>query len=216
MLEIKKRISRKKEKGQSLVELALFFPILMMMLSGLVEFGLLLNQYLNLMDGPREASRFGVDRSPFIGATENDDIEFYTNADLARPGLSEMAVRTIFPYNLDPALDDIVISVVAAKNGAIFRRYPDDVGVRSTVAGAGNEFSYTGNKVSDFSDAEITAMLNAGVPRTGLVIVEMWYSYSQMLALPWITAFVPDPIQLYMTSVAPLPAASPPEPTPTP
>lgn len=216
MLGKYKSSKQQKEKGQSLVELALFFPILMMMLSGLVEFGLLLNQYLNLMDGPREAARFAVDRSPFVGATENDDIQFYTNADLARPGLAEMAVRTIFPYNLDPSEDDIVISVIAAKNGAIFRRYPDDLGVRSTVTGAGNEFSYTGNQISDFTDAEVTAMLNSGIPKAGLVIVEMWYSYSQMLALPWITAFVPDPIQLYMSSVAPLPAASPPDPTPTP
>ncbi len=211
-----KRSMLQKEKGQSLVELALFFPILLLMLSGLVEFGLMLNQYLNLMDGPREAARFGVDRSPFIGATENDDIEFYTNADLSRPGLSEMAVRTIYPYNLDPVLDDIVISVVSVKNGAIFRRYPDDVGVRSTVAGAGNEYSYNGIKTSKFTDAEISSMLMAGVPKAGIVIVEMWYSYHQELALPWIVAFVPDPMQLYMSSVAPLPAAAPPEPTPTP
>jgi hypothetical protein len=207
---------KRKEKGQSLVELALFFPVLLLMLSGLVEFGYMLNGYLNLMDGPREAARFGVDRSPFVGATENDDILFYTNGDPQKPGLSEMAIRTIFPYDLDPTADDIVISVVAVKNGAIFRRYPDDVGVRSTVTGAGNEYSYNGIKKSKFTDAQINTALLAGVPKAGIVIVEMWYSYRQELALPWITPFVPDPIQLYMSSVAPLPAAAPPEPTPTP
>jgi hypothetical protein len=71
-------------------------------------------------------------------------------------------------------------------------------------------------KKSKFTDAEITTALLAGVPKAGIVIVEMWYSYHQELALPWITPFVPDPIQLYMSSVAPLPAAAPPEPTPTP
>jgi hypothetical protein len=113
-------------------------------------------------------------------------------------------------------LDDIVISVVSVKNGSIYRRYPDDVGVRSSVAGAGNEYSYNGIKTSKFTDAEISSMLIAGVPKAGMVIVEMWYSYHQELALPWIIAFVPDPMQLYMSSVAPLPAAAPPEPTPTP
>lgn len=208
--------SKRKEKGQSLVELALFFPIILLMLSGLVEFGYMLNGYLNLMDGPREAARFGVDRSPFVGATEDDDILFYTNLDPQKPGLSEMAIRTIYPYSLDPTLDDIVISVVSVKDGAIFHRYPDDVGVRSTVTGAGNEYSYNNIKISKFTDAEITPLLLAGAPKAGLVIVEMWYSYHQELALPWITPFVPDPIQLYMSSVAPLPAAAPPEPTPTP
>ena len=218
-----KKCGRKKEKGQSLVELALFFPILLLMLSGLVEFGLMLNQYLNLMDGPREAARFGVDESPFIGATDNDDLSFYMNCPgdplgCPEPGLSEIAVRTIAPYNLESTLDDIVISVVSVKDDTIFHRYPDDVGVRSAVAGASNEYSYYGNKKSKFTDASINTILaqQSGVPKTGIVIVEMWYSYHQELALPWIIAFVPDPMQLYMSSVTPLPAAAPPEPTPGP
>ncbi|MFN2305316.1 MAG: TadE family protein [Anaerolineales bacterium] len=42
-------------RGQSMVELALFFPVLLILLSGLIEFGFLLNEYLTLMDAARNA-----------------------------------------------------------------------------------------------------------------------------------------------------------------
>lgn len=203
--------SKPKEIGQSLVELALFFPLLMMMLSGLVEFGLLLNQYLNLMDGPREGARYAVSVSPFVGTGENDDIVFYNQ-------VTAVVNKTIYPYQLDPTTDDIIISVVSIKNDDIYRRYPDDASVTS-IAG---QYSLYHHKTSKYTDAQIRSMLGTmhvpqpGAPNGGAVIVEMYYSYHQALALPWLLAFVPDPIQLYMSAVTPLPAATPPEPTPTP
>ena len=152
---------------------------------------------LNLMDDAG-SSPFSRDNSPFIGATDNDDLSFYMHCPgdplgCLEPGLAEIAVRTIAPYNLDSTLDDIVISVVSVKDDTIFHRYPDDVGVRSAVAGASDEYSYYGNKKSKFTDASINTILaqQSGVPKTGIVIVEMWYSYHQELALPWIIAFYP-------------------------
>jgi hypothetical protein len=198
--------------GQSLVELALFFPMILMMLSGLVEFGFVLNQYLNLMDGPREAARFGVDLSPFLDPTEDDDILFYSNLDPVRPGVAEIVQQAIVPYVLDPAVDDVIISVVSIKDGAIFHRYPDDVAVTSIPG----QFSLYGNKVSKLTDAQIVNKLIGAAPKVGAVVVEMYYNYHQVLALPWITIVVPDPILLHMVAVAPLPAATPPDATPIP
>jgi hypothetical protein len=45
--------------GQSLVEFTVMLPVLLIMLSGLVEYGILLNYYLDIIDGPgmRPASR---------------------------------------------------------------------------------------------------------------------------------------------------------------
>jgi|GEM_PF-4181619 len=37
----------RKTRGQSLVEIAIAFPVLIMMLAGLVEFGFMLNYYLS-------------------------------------------------------------------------------------------------------------------------------------------------------------------------
>ena len=65
-----KRISikawlRMGKKGQSFVELAILFPLLIMLLSGVVEFGFLLNQYLDLLDGAREADALCQRWRPF-------------------------------------------------------------------------------------------------------------------------------------------------------
>lgn len=209
---LKQQWKRNIPHGQSLVELALFFPMILMMLSGLVEFGFVLNEYLNLMDGPREGARFGVDLSPFLDPTENDDILFYSNLDPNRPGVSQIVQQAIVPYVLDPAVDDVVISVVSIKDGAIFHRYPDDVGVTSTPG----QFSLNHRHTSTMTDAQIVSKLIGTAPKSGAVVVEMFYNYHQVLALPWITLFVPDPILLHMVAVAPLPAAAPPEPTPGP
>lgn len=54
----------KRTRGQSLVELTLTFPILMLMLLGLVEIGWLANNYLTLLDATREAGRYGSVRDP--------------------------------------------------------------------------------------------------------------------------------------------------------
>lgn len=48
-----------KEKGQSLVELAISFVILMFLLSGAVEFGLAFFQYVQLRDAAQEGALYG-------------------------------------------------------------------------------------------------------------------------------------------------------------
>lgn len=48
-----------KEKGQSLVELALSFLVLMFLLAGAVEFGTLFFQYVQLRDAAQEGALYG-------------------------------------------------------------------------------------------------------------------------------------------------------------
>ena len=48
-----------KEKGQSLVELAISFVILMFLLAGAVEFGILFFQYVQLRDAAQEGALYG-------------------------------------------------------------------------------------------------------------------------------------------------------------
>lgn len=77
-------------RGQSLVELTLTFPILVLMLLGLVEIGWLANNYLTLLDATREAGRYGSVRDPKLWGpgyqfmyhlmdcdVANEDNEFY-------------------------------------------------------------------------------------------------------------------------------------------
>ena len=48
-------------RAQSLVETAILLPFLLLILSGLIEFGFLLNRYLVLLDAVRNAARFSSD-----------------------------------------------------------------------------------------------------------------------------------------------------------
>ncbi len=53
--------SRKRARGQSIVEFALMAPILLIILSGLFEFGFLFTYYLAVLDSARNAARFSSD-----------------------------------------------------------------------------------------------------------------------------------------------------------
>jgi hypothetical protein len=52
------------QRGQSLVEIALVFPFVLLLLAGLIEVGHYVNTYLTVLDASREAARFGADLDP--------------------------------------------------------------------------------------------------------------------------------------------------------
>ncbi len=51
-------------RGQSLVEMALVLPFLLVLLSSMAEFGFAFNRYVNVVEAVREGARFGVDQQP--------------------------------------------------------------------------------------------------------------------------------------------------------
>ncbi|MGH4122555.1 MAG: TadE/TadG family type IV pilus assembly protein [Clostridium sp.] len=48
------------EKGQSLVEFAILLPLLLLLLMGILEFGIMLNSYLTIHNSAREGARLGI------------------------------------------------------------------------------------------------------------------------------------------------------------
>ena len=64
MSRLKSYFQRQRTLGQSLVELAFFFPILLVILSGVIEFGFAFNQYINLIEATREGARYAVNGDP--------------------------------------------------------------------------------------------------------------------------------------------------------
>ena len=50
----------KNQKGQSLVEFAIILPILLLLLFGIAEFGIMLNSYLTIQNVAREGARLGI------------------------------------------------------------------------------------------------------------------------------------------------------------
>lgn len=118
----------KKPRGQSLVELAIFLPILLMILGGLVEFGFAFNEYINVVEATREGARAGVDGDPAQRDLDTNG-RSKTNCEDIRDGSGNLvsAATTDYyarivcvienamePVSLDPATsyDDIVITVV--------------------------------------------------------------------------------------------------------
>lgn len=192
-------------KGQSLVEIAIAFPFLLMLLSGMLEFGFMLNHYIALTDSTRETARVFSNFDPFNEDGTDNITDFYANAAgyLAanlEPQFAEDTSRRII---LDSARDDVIISVFSIHNNTV-TRFP---------ASLGGQYRWFGNLDSRFTNAEIESRLVANAPDTGILLVEVFYNYDQVLALPWITAFLPDPVTLHAYTIMPLSAA---EPTPTP
>lgn len=65
-----------KKKGQSLVEFAIILPILVLIIFGIIEFGLLMNSYIVIQSASREGARIGI-----VGGTDEDILDsVYTAA----------------------------------------------------------------------------------------------------------------------------------------
>ena len=209
---------RRKSLGQSLVEFTIMLPVLLMMLSGLVEFGILLNYYLDVIDAAREAARFAADGDPIrddAGQPLDPNPDYYDNIrDLTKQSLEFASDGRIDWIGTipDPAecgveiQGDIVISAFSTLGDTVDKRFP---------TGTGDDgLSLCSSHVSNISTAQVNAILNGSVmPNSGLVLVEIYYDYHMVLGLPWIRAFVPDPITLHAYSIMPNVNV---EPTPTP
>lgn len=216
-------IKDKIKRGQALIELALIFPALLVLLSGLVEFGFFLNQYLGIQDAARNAARFASDSLYYMRDNVADcsaTRDFYRQtACLVNSELRQERPYIFMDDNgtpddftddfLDPTRgDEIIVSAFSVAGSTVHARFPDNDGWSYAAdLGVGTGLP------SRFSNEDVNAMLDASAPSTGYVLVEVVYHYDQLLNLPWITAFVPDPTPLYTYAFMPLVSA---EPTPTP
>jgi hypothetical protein len=213
-----------------MVELALLFPVLLILLSGLIEFGFILNQYLTLMDAVRNAARFASDglyyqHDNLTDCTgENATRHFFRQtACLVNQELQQEAPTIemndagtpdlVGDDYLDPTVgNDIIISAFSFTSGAgITARHP---GGSENGWSYAIDLDYPSDKTSRFTSSEVTSsMVSMNSPNTGYVLVEIYYYYNHILGLPWITAVIDDPLLLHAYAFMPLTSA---EPTPTP
>ncbi len=163
----------------------------------------MLNYYLDLIDAAREAARFAANDDPLhddnTGAWVDFNPAFYNRIDAN----TVQALNWGGQIQLDGATDDIVVSVFSVASGAVVR-YP---------SASPNGYSIFGNHRSEFTNAEVAALIDPTAPNSGFVLLEIFYDYHMLLGLPWIRAFVPDPLTLHAYTIMPNAAA---EPTPTP
>lgn len=66
--------TRKNTRGQSLVETAIILPILVLIIVGIIEFGLLLNNYILITNASREGARKAA-----LGGTDSEIVQVVEN-----------------------------------------------------------------------------------------------------------------------------------------
>lgn len=215
----KRHKDTRKTTGQSLVELAIAFPVIILLFSGLVEFGFILNYYLSLLDATREAARFASKADPFVIGSNPlvDNITYYEET--AKTVKANLEPNPVHPENdttrrvvLDSTTDDIIVSVfnvTTSGNGPPGRLYicaskSKDI-TRSPLSA---DYHWFNNHPTGLSSADICDQLIDGSMSSSIVLVEVYYAYHQILALPWLSPFMPDPLVLHAYSMMPLPPTS--------
>lgn len=94
------------EEGQSMVEMALIMPVLLLLILGIFEFGQILGSYMVINNLAREGARFGV-----IGHSDNEITELI----ISRPAWldEEQIIVNIFPpYQYRQEGDALGVEVV--------------------------------------------------------------------------------------------------------
>ena len=109
----------RRERGQSMVEMALALPILLLILAGAVEVGMYFNTYLTLVDATREAARYSANGSPVFGSADNSCT---TTEDFFKKAAC-LVMQNLPGVTFDPVRDDIVVSVILIRQGQIYARY---------------------------------------------------------------------------------------------
>ena len=165
--------------------------------------------------------------SPTIGSTTCWDSDFCN-------GLNPFLI-------LNPATDDIVVTVFTLSTNQVSNVWPmDDPAGTGEYWALSNFDNYTdpdpaldGNNwmrdcqgdtvraephYTETSVDNLVLPYNVDMPNAkGYVAVEFFYCYEQVLNLPLITQFIPNPFQIHAYTIMPLPPGSPtPTPSPTP
>ena len=211
--------------GQSFVELALVLAFLLLLVAGMVQIGFFMFSYLTALDLTREAARFASTRDftkaksiADSGECNNSSLNYYfdTACFFTDSSLNPTIPITTTPYS------DVTITVFTVTDNHVTDRWPkapidsDGDGVWSLYDNNWQK-DCDGNTVQTepfFTNAEIESKFISNATRSkGLVLVEVFYCYNQILDFPVISRFIPSPFRIHAFTIMPYPEAIP---TPTP
>lgn len=185
-----KNKERMRDRGQSLVEVALVLPIVLFLLIAMVEVGWAIHSYVTAATAAREATRFG--------ARANFDQE-----EIAEVALVAMGSLDVELEGPDVNTTVMVTFVDIDSSGSYTITTPYISGTLPVTSSI-----FTG----DFDVAQIAADNDAfnwdpfhcapGVDppcgtRNDLVVVEVFYQHHQLLGLPLVSNTITDPINIY-------------------
>jgi Flp pilus assembly protein TadG len=133
------------EDGAELVEFAVVAPVMLLVLLGIIDFGLLFQRYQVITNAAREGARIAV----LPGYTIPDDVEYRVTQFLTAAGLDEEATTTV-----DPAVDFPV-----GTTGPCVRMVPVTVSYPHTYSFIGGIASYFGSDDFTATTLQATAMM---------------------------------------------------------
>jgi Flp pilus assembly protein TadG len=165
---------RRRDRGQSLVELALVLPLLVVLLVGLVEVVFYARTYLAILEASREGARIGARGAANF---DNSEIQTLVEQDLSRQGI-------------DPAtgLVDVIIVRADVGPGTVINSY-----AAVSMRGSGQPVY--------LSQSRVLQRLQAGDPQSRFVAIELYYDHHPVLGLPLVSAIFPDPMPLHTYSI---------------
>jgi len=112
-MHLRKRIEN--ERGQTMTEFAFVLPILLVLLFGIIQFGIIFNNYVALTDAARAASRKGaVSRNSSDPQGDCQSTGYAAGSNLKNPGTdfvltcssswaagSDVTVTATYPYDIN-------------------------------------------------------------------------------------------------------------------
>jgi hypothetical protein len=200
----------------------------------MVEVGAVIYSYLSMLDVAREAARFASEHDPTIlqgpgagGFCEDDELHFYqdTACVIIGAGFNPDLI-------LNPATDDVTISVFTIDDNLVSDRLPNDGDGVWSLYGENWTRNCDGTPDSPIpfmTNADVQTIFSLPPPTTGpgtptlaagtalpsaptdkgRVLVEVYYCHQQLLNLPIISDVIPNPVPLHAYSFMPAPAAAP-------
>ena len=222
-------LPRRRERGQSMVEMALALPILLLLLAGAVEIGMYYNTYLTLVDATREAARYSANGTPASEDANNicaDTNDFFKKA-------ACLTMQNLPGVKFDPVRDDVVVSLVLFRQGdthvwkRVINSYPSTIPMPDSVlatagmnswsrcrslpiAGSGGcvpAESLLPNSVIEARHRQSPDWATA--PKSAYVVVEIYHVHRQFLGLiPPSLPFLPQEVKMHAYTIMPVPSVA--------
>jgi hypothetical protein len=205
------------KQGQSLVEMALTLPFLLLMFVGLIEVGYVLRNYLVVVNANREGTRFAargrwfdepeewefiVDRVVAAAGTDLRGNPFFRTQDA--DGLPPN-VKIAIHYVEVPSQYNEELGELEEQEPEIFSAPPWGMNCPDCEPLGLDELIVIANKArqenEEFNRKYFVEDELLDLPsEDNFVIIETWYDHEQLLELPIFTAFLPDKIPLYVST----------------
>jgi hypothetical protein len=191
---MKRKWLQNKEKGQSLVEVALVLPIILLLLVGMVEVGWAIHSYVTVGTATREATRFG--------ARANFDAEEVAEAALVALGSLDVQLE-------GPDVNTTVMAtfVDIAPTGTYTITTPYITGtlpVTSSIFSGEFDIDQIAQDNVAFNQDPFHCPIGVDPPcgtRNDIIVVEIFYRHHQMLDLPMVSDILSNPIEFYSRGV---------------